>query len=276
MAPRYQRVATVFLRGSEFSIEGLCGLDDGIHDGDEFADAGDDGLLVGFALGAQAGIEGLEQRITAIAGLGGHIEGLAKGRTSALDVTLAFAASRIGIEGSHSDEGLEDAGGALTELGQLGDNGSTGRCGDAWNALQQVAALTHGLASGDLLGNRVLDAFDLLVEGLDHALDTGLDVLLEDHAEVIFLGNASIDELAATQGKCLQTGLLCARQGGDARPGPLAEGGQHAGIDGIGFWPAGRCLWRNAGPGGDLRARPARPRRPAPPWRSAHSHRLPR
>ena len=142
---------------------------------------------------------------------------------------------KIGIEGCHSDESLEHAGGALTEFGQFGDDGGTGCCGDAWNALEQVAAFTHGLAGGDLFGNRVLDAFDLLVEGLDHALDAGLDVLLEDHAEVIFLGNACIDELAATQGGCLQTGLLWARQGGVARPGPLAEGGQHAGIDGIGF-----------------------------------------
>ena len=141
----------------------------------------------------------------------------------------------IGIEGGHSDEGLENAGGALTELGQLGDDGGTGCCGDAWNALEQVAAFTHGLASGDLLGNGVLDAFDLLIEGLDHALDAGLDVLLADHAEVIFLGHACLHELAATQGKCLQTGLLRARQGGDARPGPLAEGGQQAGIDSIGF-----------------------------------------
>ena len=48
-------IATVFLCGCHFSVERLSGLDDGIHDRDQFADAGNDRLLVRFAVQSEAG-----------------------------------------------------------------------------------------------------------------------------------------------------------------------------------------------------------------------------
>jgi hypothetical protein len=53
-----------------------------------------------FASCAQTIIEDFQNEIATIAGLRGHIEGLAKGCASALDVTLFARATRIGIEGS--------------------------------------------------------------------------------------------------------------------------------------------------------------------------------
>jgi len=59
-------------------VKGVAGLDHGVEDGQHFIDAGNDRALVGFAgialPAAEVGLDGVE----AIAGLGGHVEGLAQ------------------------------------------------------------------------------------------------------------------------------------------------------------------------------------------------------
>lgn len=79
----------MFLRGRQIGVERLSGLDDGVHDRDQFANAGDDRLLVGFALRSQSFVEGLQDGIASIARLRGHVEGLAKRRPATLNVPLA-------------------------------------------------------------------------------------------------------------------------------------------------------------------------------------------
>ena len=77
--------------------------------------------------------------------------------------------------------------------------------------------------------------FDLGIEIFDGALDAGSDIFFDDLSTMVFLGDAGVHKLPPTQHKCLQTGLICSWQHGEARPGPLAKRGENAGIDQIGF-----------------------------------------
>ena len=62
-------------------------LDEAIHQADEFAHDGDEANLGGFAVGAQALVEGGEDGVGAGGADGGHVEDVAHLRAAAADVS---------------------------------------------------------------------------------------------------------------------------------------------------------------------------------------------
>ena len=83
----------------------------GIEDDEERAAAGDEGDLGRHAGGAEAGIEGLERRVVADGGEGGHVEDGPDGGAAAPGGAGAAQGAAVAVEGGDADEGGDLAAG---------------------------------------------------------------------------------------------------------------------------------------------------------------------
>ena len=127
-----------------------------------------------------------------------------------------------------------------------------------------VAAFTHRLAGGD----RLAIAASMRrspVEGLDEAPTPALMSFSTMWTRWFFSATRASTSWRRRKERAFKRAASRARQGGDARPGALAEGGQHARIDGIGFGQPADALGEMADLTGiyacDRHVSPA-----APPW----------
>jgi hypothetical protein len=84
-------------------------LEEEIEGGEEFSSGGDEGDFEGFAVIAEALVEGFEDGIAAGGGESSHVEGATDGGTATGDVTGAGARAAVVVEGSQAGE----SGGAL-------------------------------------------------------------------------------------------------------------------------------------------------------------------
>src|SRR5215210_6502071 len=98
-----------------------AGAEHDVEDGEEFADAGDDGDLVELAGGDEAVVEGAHGRIEADGGAGGHPEAGADGGAATGAAALATRGATSAIERSDTDEGGDGLAVQASQLGQVQD-----------------------------------------------------------------------------------------------------------------------------------------------------------
>ena len=113
---------------------------DGVEDDEELAHAGDEGLLAGFAGGAELFVVGGDDGIGAAGDQGGHVEGGAHGGAAAGDGAAAAQGAAVAVDRRDPDQGGDLAAVEMAEFGQLGDQGAQRRRADAGDAVPSRSA----------------------------------------------------------------------------------------------------------------------------------------
>ena len=110
---------------------------DGVEDGKQLAHAGGEGDLLGLAGGAEAPVEGPQDRVPAARDQGAHVENGAYGGSATPDRALAPERAAVAIEGSDANETGDPSSVQGAQLGQGCQKGQGEHWAHPRDALEQ-------------------------------------------------------------------------------------------------------------------------------------------
>ena len=213
------------------------GSEQGVGQDEELSSDGDEGDFGGFAARLERGVEAFHGGAVTDGSDGGLVECDADFGATAADVSDAAGGSAVVGEGSEADEGGDGSPRSLSEFGQVHQEDAGDLRADADDGLEDFVFGFEGFRVGD-------DAVHALFEMVDLALEEG-DVLvdvLDDLGRgalggmaMVFLGGEHADELAATVAELAKFQDFLGRQRPHHRGDDLAEMGENAGVDDVGF-----------------------------------------
>lgn len=90
-----------------------------IEEAEEFSGGGDEGDFGGFAVLAEAVVEGGQRGSGADDAQGGEVESAADAAASALEVTMTLSRAAVVVEGSQAGQSTDLAAGGVAEFGEL-------------------------------------------------------------------------------------------------------------------------------------------------------------
>ena len=221
-----------------------------VEDGQEFADAGDEGDLEGFAGGDETVVEGADFVVGTGGGQGGHVERVAQGGAAAGDHAFALVLAGVAVEGLHAGEGGDFLAVELSEFGQFGqeDGGGGGAdAGDAAEALGQAGPVVVGVDEG---GDFLLNSVDMFSQECDGLLEVLPGLGVGRLFEARQFHGAQGDELAAAYHQRLELGLYFRGFLGSGQVAIFGAEGQGAAVDLVGLGQDAQALGQVACPFG--------------------------
>src|SRR5579883_3617960 len=144
---------------------------DSVRDQEELVHTGGQGDFLGLAGGAQALVEGADDRIMSGGDERGHIQDSADARPSAPDDAPATQRPTFTIERGDADQGGDGFAVKLAQFGHLGEQGQRGGWPDARDAAQQVLLLPPRGAGLDGLAQLPVQVAQILLQPGDVPLD---------------------------------------------------------------------------------------------------------
>lgn len=227
---------------------------------EEFAGDGAEGGFGGFAGGAEAGVEGLEERMMDGGTERAEVEDAAGLGATALEPALAAEGAAVaGVRGEAGEAGQPGAG-ALAEFGQNGEERAGGDRANAGRLLQAGGFFAQFGVRREVFGDEALELGDAFFQGREALPDLPPEPRLGGRLAVLLLAPAELDELFAPgdqRGKSLLGGFAWwCRRGLQAGP----DAGQRRRVERVGLGhvaePAGELprAGRVQHADGDLRA----------------------
>jgi len=169
-----------------------------VEDDDELSGGSNESDFRGFAIGAEALVEGFEGTF-ANGGKRGHVEGFTDFVPAAVDMTLTAQGATIVIEGSQADESGDLAPGGESELGEMSQESGGCEVADAVVGGKFVVLSKEERIVLDLGGHDGFQGFDLALDGGEGDFE---DAFGEGSLEVFTM----IDELCANGDKLFTQG----------------------------------------------------------------------
>ena len=173
-------------------IPSLAGADHGIKDGQQLADASDDGDFLGFSGENEAIREGADDGVEGNGGHSGPVEATSDRSAPAEDGAFAVHLARITIAGCNTDQGTDFPAGQAAQLRHLGEQRGERCRAEAAHTGKPVGKL--GMMGFDVPGKLGLDFVELGADGDDHRLDTPASGGMADRKPLV-LGDLHGDEL---------------------------------------------------------------------------------
>lgn len=182
-------------------IPGGLGLDQGIEDDEELAEASDEGSHFGFSLGEEVVVEGVKFGVVADGNEGRHEEGLAERFSAAARGAFAAHESTIAIAWCHTDQGRDLSSTDGSQFWEFGDEDSGSGGTDTWDGLEDFGgSLELGILLDDP-SDFCVEGFSLAFEGAQAFFDQLADELVGSACQAVLLLDEERADLIAASGQ---------------------------------------------------------------------------
>ena len=166
-----------------------------IQDSEQFAHAGGESHLLGFARCTEALVEVPNDKVMACSDQGRHIENGSYGSPSTPNCALASEGAAITIKGGHSDKGRDLFTIQSAQFGEMRQQGGRENRANGGDAFEKIVLLSPDRALADSLPQFSVDVSQLAFKPKNVGLDSLSDGLDPDDPETIALRGDHLDHL---------------------------------------------------------------------------------
>src|SRR5262249_459615 len=167
----------------------------GVEDGEELAGDRNDGDHLWLSGRDEAVEEDLQDGVVLFGDHRPHEQGAAHVGTTSRDVAFALPLARSAGVWRQADKGSDLFAAEGAELGQLSGPPTGDHRSDTWNRPEQVLLLTPGGRAAHRIIDILLEACQLLLQGLDQASNAFLQPRRGDPLLALALGHHHVDDL---------------------------------------------------------------------------------
>jgi hypothetical protein len=173
---------------SDGRLPGLVVAQHGVEGGDDFSNASGERDLLVFARLQQTLVEAFDLGVVTRRDHGAQEQRGARVSTATADSTFAAERTTVAVEGGDTGERGDLPTRERAKLRKIADQGAGDGLTDTRHRGEQVALVSpRGVLLEGVL-DELFERFDLAIEGLDHAIDAGLQLLGHDLSAVFHHG----------------------------------------------------------------------------------------